>query len=90
VERRAAKEEEMKKTTKAKLEQALAILESGIKDWQNECQCVNPPGRDEEDIYTDEERELNDPDNPSHHAQYCPVYMSAVIEALRNGGEFPK
>ena len=66
--------------------EAINLLKSGLEDWQGECQCVNPPGdRDDDDAV-----EMgNDPDNPAHHAMYCPVFLMGVISALENEEEFP-
>ena len=66
--------------------QCVEILESGIRDLDGECLCINPP----EDRNEAEAEEMgNDPENPSHHAMYCPVFLMATIEALESGKDFP-
>lgn len=62
---------------------ALFLLRDCL-DNADECQCTDPPW----DRDADDERG-NDPDDPSAHAQYCPQYMQAVIEAGLDGSEFP-
>jgi len=61
---------------------ALKLLHSCLYN-ADECQCIDPP----EDRDADDERG-NNPEDPSAHSQYCPVYMLAVIKAGLEGKPF--
>lgn len=49
-----------------------------------DCMCLDPPCDDHEEPLR------RDPEDPSCHAQYCPMYITAYIEAQRDGTPYPE
>ena len=60
----------------------LCVIASILED--EDCQCMDPP----EDRDEDDERG-NDPDDPSAHAAYCPIYLHQYLANLVAGKPHP-
>lgn len=61
--------------------QVFAGMTEPISD---DCLCADPPDEDHQ------EEARRDPDNPSCHSQYCPVYLYAYALAMAEGKELPE